>query len=153
MSEDTSPPHPTCCFGAACRHSSAAASHGWSGPAPRIMVGRGRLCGPHPSCGMAAYCCAGAFGPCVVAHHRPPSRAYSAPTIRASHAVMEPRPMIHGGKRASCRCFEKPPGTSRYGWGFSCGGHSRVPFMTRREATQSLLGRAGGGGGSCPLSR
>ena len=54
--------------------------------------------------------------------------------------------MIHGGKRASFRCFEKPPARSRYAWGFSYGGHSRVPFTTRREATKPLLGRGGGGG-------
>ena len=146
MSQDTSPLHPTCASGAACSHPSAAASHGWSGPAPRIMVGLGRVCGPHPSSGMAAYCCAGAPGARGAAHHRPYSRAHSAPTIRASHAVMDPRPMIHGRKRASCRCFEKPPGRSRYGWGPSCGGPSRVPFMTRREATKRLPGREGGGG-------
>ena len=56
------------------------------------------------------------------------------------------RPMIHGGKRASCSCFENPPGRSWYGWGPSCGGHSRVPFTTRREATKSLSGLGGGGG-------
>ena len=53
--------------------------------------------------------------------------------------------MIHGGKRASCRCFKKPPGRSGYRWGSSCGGHSSVPFTTRREATKSLPGRRGGG--------
>ena len=57
--------------------------------------------------------------------------------------------MIHRGKRASCRCFQKPPGRSRYGSGSSCGGHSRVPFTTRREATKSLPG-SGGGGGQLP---
>ena len=72
--------------------------------------------------------------------------AHPSPTIPACHAVMEPRPMIHREKRASCRCVEKPPGRSRYGWGSSCGGHSRVPFTTRREATKSLSGRGGGGG-------
>ena len=88
----------------------------------------------------------GGSGARVAAHHRPHSRAHSAPTIRASQAVMEPRPMIPGGKRASCRCFEKPPGRSQYGWGYSCGGHSRVPFTTRREAAKSLSARGGGGG-------
>ena len=146
MSKDTSPFHPVCGPGAACSHSFAAASHGWSGPEPRIMVGRGWVCGPHSSSGMAAYRCAGVSGAPVAAHHRPHSRVHSSPTIRASHAVMEPRPKIHGGKRASCRCFEKPPGRSRYGWGSSCGGHSRVPFTARREATKSLPGRRGGGG-------
>ena len=92
--------------------------------------------------------CAGVSGARVAAHHRPHSRAHSSPTMRACHAVMEPRPMIHGGKRASCRCFENPPGRSWYGWGPSCGGHSRVPFTTRREATKSLSGRGGGGGWS-----
>ena len=84
----------------------------------------------------------------VAAHHRLHSRAHSSPTMRASHAVMEPRPMIHGGKRASCRCLENPPGRSWYGWGLSWGGHSRVPFTTRREATKSLSGRGEGGGWS-----
>ena len=152
MSEDTSPFHPVCGSGAACSHSFAAASDGWSGPAPRTMVGLGRVCGPHPSSGMAAYCCAGVSGARVAAHYRPHSRAPCSPTIRASHAVMKPPPMIHCGKRASCRCFEKPPGRSRYRWGSSCGRHSRVPFTTRREAIKSLSGR-GGGGVSCPLPR
>ena len=53
--------------------------------------------------------------------------------------------MIHAGKRFSYRCFEKFPGRSRYGWGSSCGGHSRVPFMTRRDARKSLPERWGGG--------
>ena len=78
-------------------------------PAPRTMVGLGRVSGPHPRSGMAAYRCAGVSGARVAAHHRPHSRAHSSPTMRASHAVMEPRPMIHGGKRASCRCLENPP--------------------------------------------
>ena len=73
------------------------------------------------------------------------SRAHSAPNLRASDAVMEPRPIFHGGKRASCRCFEKPTGRFRFGPGSSCGGHSRVPFMTRRSATKPLPGRGGGG--------
>ena len=94
----------------------------------------------------AAYRCAGVSGARVAAHHRPHSRAHSSPTMRASHAVMEPRPMIHRGKRASCRCLEKPPGRSRYGCGSSCGGHSRVPPTTRREAAKSLSARGGGGG-------
>ena len=147
-SEDTSPVHPVSGPGAACSHPPVAASHGWSGPAPRITVGLGRVSGPHPSSGMAVYRCAGVPGARVAAHHRLHSRAHSSPTTRASHAVMEPRPMIHGGKRAPCRCFENPPGRSWYGWGPSWGGHSRVPFTTRREATKSLLGRGGGGGWS-----
>ena len=81
----------------------------WSGPAPRITVGLGRVSGRHPSSGMAVYRCAGIPGARVAAHHQIQSRAHSSPTMRASHAVMEPRPMIHGGKRASCRCFENPP--------------------------------------------
>ena len=147
-SEDTSPVHPICGPGAACSHAPVAASHGWPGPAPRIMVGLGRVSGPHHRSGMAAYRCAGVSGARVAAHHRLHSRAHSSPTMRASHAVMEPRPMIHGGKRASCRCLENPPGMSWYGWGLSWGGHSRVPFTTRREATKSLSGRGGGGGWS-----
>ena len=116
MSEDTSPFHSMCGSGAACSHPPAAASHGWSEPARQIIVGGGPLCGPHPSRGMAVYCCAGVPGARVAAHHRPHSCANSAPTLRASHAVMELRLMIHGGRRASCRCFRKPPGRSRYGW-------------------------------------
>ena len=146
MSEDTSPLHTACVPGAAHSHSFAAASHGWSRPAPRIMVGRGRVCGPDPSSGMAAYRCAGVSGARVAAHHRPHSGAHSSPSIRASHAVMEPRPMIHGGKRASGRCFKGPPSRSWYGWGSSGGRHSRVPITTQREATKSLSGRGGGGG-------
>ena len=105
----------------------------------------GRVSGPLPSSGMAAYRCAGVSGAGVAAHHRLHLRAHSSPTMRASHAVMEPRVMIHSGKRASCRCLENPPGRSWYGWRPSCGGHSRVPFTTRREATKSLSGRGGGG--------
>ena len=150
MSEDTSPAHPFCGPGAACSHSFVAASQEWSAPAPRVMDGLGRVCGPHPLSGMAAHRCAGVSGARVAVHHRPHSRVHSSPTVLPSHAVMELRPMIHAGKRASCRCLEKPPGRSRYGWGSSCGGHSRVPFTTRREATKSLPGR-GGGGGSRPL--
>ena len=152
MSEDTSPLHPTCGSGAACSHFPAAACHGWSGPAPRIMVGRGRLCGPHPWSGTAVYRCAAVPGAHVAAHHQPHSRAHSAPTIRASHTVMEPCPMIRGWKRASCRCFQKPPSRSRYGWGSARGGHSRVPFTIRREATKPLPGRRGVRG-SRPPSR
>ena len=152
MNEDTSPLHPACGSGAACSHSFAVASQGWLGRAPRIMVGRGRVCGAHPSSGMAVYCCAGVYGACMAAHHRPHSRAHSSPTIRASHAVMVPRPMIHRGKTASCRCLEKPPGGSQYGWGSPCGGHSRLPFTTGRDATKSLP-RRGGGGGAAALCR
>ena len=137
---------PVCGPGAACSHSFIAASHGWSGPAPRIMVGLGRVCGPDPSSRMAAYRCAGVSGARVAAHHRPHSHVHSSRTMRASQVVIEPRPMIHCGNRASCRCFEKPPGRSGYGWGPSFGGHSRVPFTTQREATKSLSGRGGGGG-------
>ena len=81
MSEDTSPLHPACGSGAACSHSSAAASHGWSGPAPRIIVGRGRVFGPHPSSGMAAYRCAGVSGsraPTPRPLYRPPMRSWSS---------------------------------------------------------------------------
>ena len=108
-SEDTSPVHPVCGPGAACSHSPVAASHGWSGPTPRITGGLGRVSRPHLSSGMAAYRCAGVSRARVAAQHRLHSRAHSSPTLRASHAVMEPRPMIHGAKRASCRCFENPP--------------------------------------------
>ena len=147
-SEDTSPVHPVCGPGAACSHSPVAASDGWSGPAPRITVGLGRVSGPQNLCGMAAYRCAGVSVARVAAHPHLHSRAHFSPTMRASDVVIKPRPMIHGGKRACCRCFENPPGRSWYGWGFSCGGHSRVPFTTPREATKSLSGRGGGGGWS-----
>ena len=149
MSEDTSPFHPACGSGAACSHSFAAASHGWSGPAPRIMVGHGRVCGPHPSSGMAAYRCAEISGARVAAHQRPHSRAHSSPTIRASHAVMKPRPMIHCGKRASRRCFEKPsagPGTG--------GGHLAAALQGAIHDTEGgyevLVRARGGGGGQLP---
>ena len=151
-SEDTSPVHPVCGPGAACSHSPVAASHGWSGPAPRITVGLGRVSGPHHSSGMAAYRCAGVSGARVAAHHRPHSRAHSSPTMRASHAVMEPRPMIHGGKRASCRCFRKLPSRSRYGWGPSCGGHSRVSIHDT-EGGYKVLVKAWGRGGRVALCR
>ena len=151
MSEHKYPLHPTCGSGAACSHPSVAESQGWSGPAPQIMVGRGRVFGPDHSSGMAAYYCAGVPGARVAVHHRPHSPAHSTPTIRASNAFLEPRLMVHSGKRASRRCFDKPPGRSWYGWGSSCGGHSRVPFTMRRQATKPLPGR--GGGGVCPRSR
>ena len=108
-SEDTSPVHPVSGPGAACSHPSVAASHGWSGPAQRITLGLSQMSGPHPLSGMAAYPCAGVCGARVAAHYRLHSRAHSSPTMRASHAVMEARPMIHGGTRASCRCLEKNP--------------------------------------------
>ena len=44
-------------------------------------------------------------------------------------------------------------GSSRYGWGSSCGGNLSVPRTTRREATKPLSGRGGGGGDSRPRSR
>ena len=72
-------------------------------------MGLGRVSGPHPRSGMAAYRCAGVSGARVAAHHRPHSRAHSSPTMRASHAVMEPRPDDPRWERASCRCLEKPP--------------------------------------------
>ena len=143
-----SPVHSVCGPWAACSHSPVAASHGWSGLAPRMTVALGRVSGPHPPSRMAAVRCAGVSGARVAAHHRLHSRAHSSPTMRASHLFMEPRPMIHGGKRASCRCFENPPGRSWYGSGPSCGGHSTVTFTTRKKATKSLSGRGGGGGWS-----
>ena len=60
--------------------------------------------------------------------------------------------MIHGRKRASCRCFENPPGRSWYGWGPSCGGHSRVPFTTQ-EGGYEVLVRARGRGEVVALRR
>ena len=142
-SEVTSPVRPVCSPGAACSHSSVTGcqvlprgsrwvSAGCRAPTPRAGC---RRIVPQGSPGRAWRRTTG------------PTRAPNpSPTMRASHAVMEPRPMIHGGKRASCRCLEKPPGRSRYGWGPSCSGHSRVPFTTRGEATKSLSGRGGEGG-------
>ena len=132
--------------GAARSHSVVSASQGRSGPAQRIIVGRGRVCGPPPSSGKAAYCAAGAPGERVVVHHGLLSCPHSAPTMCASHAVMELRPMIHVWKSAPRRCFEKPAGRSKYGWRFSLVGPSRVPFTRWRQVTKSPLGRAGGGG-------
>ena len=68
---------------------------------------------PPPSSGTAAYCGGGVPGARVVGNHWSKLRAHSAPTMCASHAVMEMRPMIHGGKSVPRRCFEKPPGRSR----------------------------------------
>ena len=85
----------------------------------------------------------------MVAHHQPHSHANSAPTMWASHAVTEPHLMMLGRKRAFCRCFEKPLGGSRYGWGSSCSGHSRVPFTMRREAQKFPPGRGGEGQSPC----
>ena len=154
MSKDTSPSHPFCGSGAACSHSFAAVPHGWWGAAPGIMVGRGWVCGLHPSSGMAAYRCAGVSGARVAAHCRLHSLAHSSPTIPASSVVMEPRPMIHRGKRASCRCFEKSPGRQV---------PVRVGVLLRRalqgaihdtEGGYEVHVRAGGRlGGRCPLPR
>ena len=112
-SEDTSPLHPVWASGATCSHSVAATSHGRSGPAPRITVGRGWVCGPRPSNGMAACCGVGVPGAPVVAHHQLNSRAQAAPTMCAFHTVMELCPMIHSWKSLPRRCFEKSPGRSR----------------------------------------
>ena len=136
MSEDTSPLDHVCGSGAACSHSLAAGHTGGRGPPRGSWLAAAGCAAPTPRAGW----------------RRTSVRGTSSPTIRASHAVMEPRLMIHRGKRASCRCFEKPPCRSRYGFGSSCGGHSRVPFTTRREAQKSLPGR-GGGGGAAALCR
>ena len=112
-------------------------------------MGLGRVSGPHLSSGMAAYHCAGVSGARVAVHHRPHSRAHSSPIMRASHAAIEPRPMIHGGKRASCRCFEKSlagPGT---------GGGPLVPGTPECHSRhggrlQSPYQGAGEGGGWSP---
>ena len=102
-SEDTSLLHPVRGSGAACSHSVAAVSHGRSGTAPQISVVRGRVCSPHPSSRMAAYCAVGVPDAQVVAHHGLHLRAHSTPTMCASHAVRELRPMIHCGKSAPRR--------------------------------------------------
>ena len=67
-SEDTSPVHPVRDPGAACSHSSVAASHRWSGPPPRITEGLGRVSGPHSLSGMAVYRCTGVSGARLAAH-------------------------------------------------------------------------------------
>ena len=88
-SEDPSSPPTVWGFGAARSLSVAAASHGRSGPAPRIIVGRGRVCGPHPSNWTLAYCGAG-----------PPWRARfcapTAPLTRPLHAHNVGLPCGHG---------------------------------------------------------
>ena len=112
-SEATSPLHPVWGSGAACSSSVVVASHGRSGPAPQITVGCGRVCGLHPLSGMASYCGVGFPSARVVAHYWSQSRAHSAPTMCASHAVMELCLMIHGGKSVPRRCFERPSGRSR----------------------------------------
>ena len=133
--EDTSPLHSVCGSWAACSHPVVAASHGRSETPPQITVGQGWVCGTHPSSGMAAYCNAGVPGVCVVAHHRLHSCADSAPTMCASHALMELLPMTDGGKSAPRRC-----------WGSSWVRHSRVPFTRWRLATKFLLETRGRGG-------
>ena len=148
-SEDTFPVHPVCGPGAACSHSPVAASNGWAGPAPRITVGLGRVAGALPSSGMAVYRCAGVFEARVAAHQQLHSRAHSSPTMRASHGVMEPRPMIHGRKRASCRCFEKLPGRSWYGWG----GRALQSAIHDTEGGYEVLVRARGRGRVVALRR
>ena len=149
-SEDTSPVHPVCGPGAACSHSPVAASHGWSGPAPRIMVGLGRVSGPHHRSGMAAYRCAGVSGARVAAHHRLHSRAHSSPTMRASHAVMEPRPMIHGRKRASCRCLETPPAGPGTGGGSLGAGTPECHSQHEGRLRSPCQGAGEGEGGRPP---
>ena len=89
-SEDTSPPHPVWGPWAACSHSvMAAASHGRSGPVPQITVGRGRVCGPHPSSGRAANCGVGVPGARVVC-------AAAAPFARPLRAHNVRLPRGHG---------------------------------------------------------
>ena len=111
-SKDMSPLHALWGSGAAGSHFVVSASHGRSGPAPQITVGRGWVCGPHPSSATAAYCVAGVLCARAVAYHRLHSCAHSAPIMCASHAVMELRATIHGGKSAPRRCFERLPGRS-----------------------------------------
>ena len=107
---------------AACSQSVVSASHGRSGPAPLITVGRGRVCGSHPSSGTAAYYAAGVLAESVVVHHLLHSRVHSAPTMCASHAVMELRPMIHRWKSAPRRCFWETPGQVPVGMEIFLGG-------------------------------
>ena len=76
-----------------------------------------------------------------VAPPAPFARPLRAHCVGLPH-VNPPRRIIHGVKRAPCRCFKKPPGRSRYGWGSSCSGHSRVPF-TMQGRPRSPRQRAG----------
>ena len=144
-SEDTSPRHPLRGSGALRSLSASSASYRRSGPAPQTTVGRSWVCGPHSSSETAAYCAAGLPDGRVVLQHRLQSCAHSAPTMRASQAVMEVRQVIQGGKSTPRRCFEKPQGRSRYAWGSSRAGHCSVPFTRQRKSTKSVLGRGGGG--------
>ena len=109
--EDKSPPHPVWGLVAVRIDAAPWASHGRSGSAPPIVNGRGWVCGPHPSRGILAS--ALASGERLVSQHRLQCQAQSEPTMRASHAVMELRPMIHRGNSAPQRCPEKPSGRSR----------------------------------------
>ena len=112
-SKDRSPRHPVREFGAVRSQAAALALHGRSEPAPLIVLCRGRVCGAHPFSGMAAYRSVAASGERVVRHHWLHSWAQFAPTMHASQAVMELRPMIHGGKSAPRRCPENALGRSR----------------------------------------
>ena len=78
-----------------------------------------------------------------------PSSLGSVPKMATAHV------QVRSAARATLvACLQGPPPDAsltltltRYRWGSSCGGHSRVPFTTRREATKSMSGRGGGGGG------
>ena len=111
-SEDTSPLPPAWGSGAACSHSVAAAPHGRSGPALQIPVGWAGCVAPIPRVRWQRTA-VWEFPVRVVAHHPSHWGAHSAPTMCASNAVMELRPMIHSGKTPPRRCFEKPLGRSR----------------------------------------
>ena len=113
------------------------ADHGgpWPGVRPPPLEQNGGVLlrgGPRRACGGAP--------PAPFA--RPISRPLHGPPKRSWRLI------INCGKRAACRCYEKPPGRSQYGWGSSCDGHFRVPFTMRREATKRLPGRGGGEGQS-----
>ena len=86
-------------------------------PFSRLRVPQAFRARPANHRGLPAHCGVGVSGACAVGHHRLHSRAHSAPTMCASHAVMELRRMIHDWKSAPRRWLEKPPGRSWWGCG------------------------------------
>ena len=72
-------------------------------------MGRGRVCGPHPSSGTAAYCSAGVSGGRVVAHQRFHACAYSAPMMHASQAVIVGQGPGQGHRQGQGPGHSNPP--------------------------------------------
>ena len=93
---------------------------------------------------------AGVPGECVVVHHRLHFCARSAPTMCASHAVMELRPMIHGGKRASV--FHETPRQVPVGVAMFLGG-TPESAVHRVEGAHEIAAGARGRGQTVALSR